>query len=258
MAKFAPLKKCNPMKFNFLVLMLIVFSITACDNENAPDCLKKTGEISTKTIELNEFKHLELNDLFKVKLIQDTENKLVIKGGKNMIPKVAITETEGSLIVENLNTCNWTRSYQKVVELDLHFTKLDSITVFGQVDLYSTDTIKANFFTIIFRSKASKANLIFDAYLLNFQIWQGTGEYYLSGKARYFWCYGGPYPYIYAENFKTENVYVENYSTGDFTMSISETIQAKLSSYGNVIYYGNPKILVKEISSTGNLIQKSN
>jgi len=242
--------------FSYLLIFSILI-ISGCDRETAPDCFKKTGEIHTKTIELNEFKYLTINDLFKVKLIPDSENKLVIRGGKNMIPKVEITEIDTTLIIENLNTCNWTRSYQKVIELDIHFTKLENITILGQVELYNTDTIKANYFTILFNTKVSKANLIIDSYLFNLQIWNTTGEFYISGKTNYFWLHNDKYAYLYAQNFNARMVHAENNSTGDIYIKVREELQAWVKSYGDIIYEGNPEITYKEITSTGNLVQKT-
>jgi hypothetical protein len=239
----------------FLLFTILIFS--GCDKENAPDCLKKTGEISTKTIELSPFKYLTINDLFKVKLIPDTENKLVIRGGKNMIPKVEITEVDTTLSIENLNTCNWTRSYQKVIELDIHFTEIKDITVLGQVELYSTDTIKAHYLTLLINTKVSKVNLIIDSYIFNLQIWNATGEFYVSGKTNYFWLHNDKYAYVYAQNYDARMVHAENNSTGDIYIKVREELQAWIKSYGDIIYDGNPDITYKEITSTGNLVQKN-
>ena len=239
-----------------IILSLLVF--LSCDRENAPDCLKKTGNIATKTIELDSFSSLEVYDLFKVVLIQDSVDKLVIKGGQNVIPKVEITETDTALIIENLNTCNWTRSYQEVVELQLHFTALEDVAIYGQVDISNQDTINTDYFKIIFYSKASKANMTFDTYLLNFQVWSGTGEYFIHGKTIHNWIYSGRYAYIYASDFESKKAHIENESTGDISINVTDELQAWVTSFGDIIYTGEPKLVIEELSSTGGIIKQNN
>jgi hypothetical protein len=240
-----------------LAFIMLVFS--ACDNEKSPDCFKKTGEIETKIIDLDSFEYIDINDLFNVVLIQDSTNKLEIKGGKNVIQKVEFTQNDTLLSIENTNTCNWTRSYQEVIELDIHFTELKRVGIYGQVYLTNRDTIYSSDLSIVVYSKASKANLTVNTNQFRFSLWEATGEYYLHGKTNYSYYGTGRYGYIYAKDLKSKYVRASNESTGDIYVNADNSIQAWLSSYGNIYYTGNATdITIEEESSTGKLIKLEN
>ena len=76
------------MKYSFF-LLLIILVIASCSKDNRWDCLKRTGDISFKTENLQAFSILTLEDQFQVEIILDTIDKIIIEGGKNLLINTA-------------------------------------------------------------------------------------------------------------------------------------------------------------------------
>ncbi|WP_255702929.1 GIN domain-containing protein [Antarcticibacterium sp. 1MA-6-2] len=92
----------------FIVMVLM---LAGCDKEDAPDCLKTTGDIITYDIEVAEFEELIVYGRIKLFIEQGEEHKVVIETGKNLAGDITATVDAGRLSLRNNNNCNLIRDY---------------------------------------------------------------------------------------------------------------------------------------------------
>src|SRR5688572_6814 len=101
--------------------------LAGCAKENAFDCLKSTGKIVTETRQLAAFNTIHVKDNLDVTLIPDSVYYAEVTCGDNLQANVNTEIRNGELWIENINKCNWVRSYKKPMEVKVHLPKLHSI-----------------------------------------------------------------------------------------------------------------------------------
>jgi hypothetical protein len=83
----------------------------------------------------------------------------------------------------------------------------------------------------------------------------GAGDIYLSGRSEFCYTFGGTFGYIYAQDFISNSVHVDNRNSGDIHVHPLSSLGVYIGGSGNVYYSGSPAI-VSEISGTGRLMQE--
>src|SRR5688572_19597154 len=101
--------------------------LTGCAKENAFDCVKSTGKIVTETRQLAAFNTIHVKDNLNVTLIPDSVYYAEVLCGENLQANVNTEIKNGELYIENINKCNWVRSYKNPMEVKVHLPKLHSI-----------------------------------------------------------------------------------------------------------------------------------
>lgn len=242
-------------------LYSIVFIITislllawSCKKADERTCFKSTGDIIEETRPVPEFNVLQINDALNITLTQDTFNSIKIKGGENLIPFIKTENQENTLIIWNDNTCNFLRSYKKDLSVTLTYKSLDSIAIFGQCKLFSTN---ANTSTspvyIEVMSDIASCDLKFDNAHIRLYVWDATGDYAFSGNTEYFYVLNRGTAFVRAENMVAKICSVKNRSTGDVFINVTDELKVELTNLGDIFYLGNPSIEIEEESSDGKL-----
>jgi len=84
--------------FNLFILIALVYS---CKKPEQRACFKKSGEFAIKVHEFGAFNQLHLKEHLSYKLIQDSTNKVVVRGGNNLLNFVEVRGEHGLLTIEN-------------------------------------------------------------------------------------------------------------------------------------------------------------
>ena len=98
---------------------LLTFAFQSCNQEDAFDCVKSTGSLSTEERNLAIFRTIILEDNIDLQLTTQTPGTAVVEAGKNLISKIDLSYTGDTLIISNKNTCEWARSYKHPVTVTL-------------------------------------------------------------------------------------------------------------------------------------------
>ena len=69
------------MKKLFLIIVILCF---ACDSEDAPDCLRTNGDITTQHYELAPFTKIRIEDNVNLSLEQGDNQAVRIEAGENL------------------------------------------------------------------------------------------------------------------------------------------------------------------------------
>ena len=240
-------------KYIFLLLTIIIFS--TCDNQNVPDCLKKTGDIIKFNQPLDKFTAIFLYDAFTAKLVKDTVNYLEVECGKNLKDNLGFkVDSTGLLTIHDDSFCGIVRNNSDMPSVTIHYTQpISDLYLYGNSYVYSTDSV--NVARYVFTSRAGKLDVISNCDNVGVDVWLGTGEYTIKGKAKYFHSDARGTSKIDASELIAQKAVLETHSSCDMYVNISDSITCKFFWSGNIYTKNNPHSIVENNkNSTGKLI----
>lgn len=240
------------MKFTLYILLII--TIISCTKHNA--AFKTTGKIIKEHRLLSDFNEIELNNIFNVYITNDTINKITLEGGTNLLPFIKTEVNNNTLTIKDNNKCNWLRSYKKETNLYISAKSLSSLIINGECNVYSTDTIKCNEFSVVVFSGIAKVDLTVNNAITHLTVHAGTGDYTLRGKTNYAYLYSFGTCYFWAKELNADNIYVTNKSTGNDYIFANNEIRGEINGSGNIYYSGNPQTVDIKQTSTGRVIKQ--
>ena len=205
----------------------------------------------TRVIQLDDFIAADISGIYDIILIQDSTNKLVITGKKDINSITAVVKNDTLTIDDHKKmTVNPDKN-----TLTIHFTNIENLVTNDPVYISNKDTIRANSFKYAGIGEIAEARLVVDCnYFLIVNSANTLGYSYINGyanKAVLFNRYGSS---IFAENLKCTNVEAINGSVGDIYLSASDNITAFIWGPGNIYYHGKPVIKITEQTGTGKII----
>lgn len=239
--------------FNLMILIALAFS---CRKPEERACFKKSGEMAIKVYEFGAFNQLHLNEHLTYKLIQDSTNKVLVRGGNNLLNFVDVMAENGVLTVENKNRCNYLRSYE-IPEVEIHYTKLINILFEGTEHLYNEDTLITDYLTLTLRDGAGHMNLNVKAMDINAINTNGWGSLTLRGKTQSLrGNLMGDGTFDFSQLSATNQVMLITSSSIDQLVNAEGVpLSVELNGIGNVYYYGTPSVINKVQYGTGQLIK---
>ena len=145
------------------LLIILGFLVFGCKKSEDRNCFKSTGGLSVRDVELNEFGRIFLGPHLKYVFIQDTVNRLEVVGGKNIINFVEASYDGDLLSINNINKCNFLRSYDKKMTVYIHFKNIYNITFEGTEEVDCQSTLNLNDVVLTIRDGAGEFNLSLNA-----------------------------------------------------------------------------------------------
>ena len=230
----------------------IAMIVSGCKKENMCDCLNSTGPVVSERRSLDSFHRLEVRKNVIVTLYQDSIEYVEVEAGSHLIDLVKTEVNDGVLSITNLNTCNWVRSYDIEIHARVHLKSLDYIDHYGSEEINCADTLIINELDIR-ENNSADIRLTMNAQTVYARQMAGGGDIYLSGSSDFCYTFGGSFGYIYAQDFISNTVHVDNRSTGEIHVHAVSWLGVYIGDRGNVYYKGSPEI-ASEITGTGKLI----
>lgn len=237
------------MKSTFLLILVVCFSCKKAENRS---CFKSNGEEKTLEIAVGVFSRLQLNSQLNYVLIQDSLDKLVIRGGENVINWVEWKNTDGLLELSNKNKCKFLRDGKKVITVEIHCTNVSNIRYEGTENLTNKGLFVSDYFVLLIRDGAGPVNLNLKSIVINADVSHGWGDYTLSGTTQVAsistrsngFC--NTYGLIV-----TDSIYVSSDTSADMKINANGlNLYGFLKGNGSVFYKGIP--LSVQINDVGN------
>jgi len=225
------------------ILLLILF--TSCQK------ILFNDDEGTIVIQLEDFHAAEISGIYDIVLVQDSTNKLVITGKKDINSITAFVKND-TLIIDDHKRMSVNPDKNR---LTIHFTDIEHLVTNDPVFITNTDTIRTDKFIYAGIGEIAEASLVVDCnYFLIVNSANTLGYSYISGLANtavLFNRYGST---IFAENLKCRDVEAINGSVGDIYLSASDNISASIKGPGNIYYRGKPVIKITEQTGSGKII----
>jgi hypothetical protein len=248
------------MKFGHVFCLLICLSVLflSCNKENAPDLFKSTGEIKTVTKPLQGFHSLKVFDHIDIELKQGNEYKVEITAGKNLIPKIDFNVTDSLLTIENKNTANWVRNYQKNdVKITLYFPTIKKMRIeqYGSGTIYSKDTLKSNEIGIDMQSSGD-FDITVDCFRFScVQYRRNFGNIKVKGTCVQLINVNDGTGEFNSMDLHCQYARVETINKGNSYAYVPGPLKVKIADSGNIYISGNPNpVEWIEKKGSGNLI----
>jgi len=245
------------MKFRYLKYLSILFIVFAssCGKDSKHDCFKRTGVGMCEIRNISGYNKIEINGKLDVVLTSE-ESELSISGGENLLPKITTKLQDSTLIIDNKNKYNLTRSYKKVdILVSIPVNNLKELVVNGKGSISSMDTISANYLTISFVTGISDLNLKLKTTNLELVVHDGGGDIILSGTSQNVNIYNNGYAYVDLGKLQSSYVFLANKSQNKTFINASNRIDVEIYDVGNVYYTGNPQEINLQSYSDGKLIE---
>ena len=245
------------MKTCYLLFSLgTLLLLFACKKPEDRPCWKPAGEEDTLTISLNTFNKINVQEHLVCTLVQDTVEKVVISGGKNLLNFVGVNIENGLLTVTNENKCSFLRSYGQKVKVDIHFITLSNLEFEGTEPLNCRDTLQLDWFTLLIRDGAGPVNLLLNAQLITATLAHGYGDFTIHGRTNQaiFNVRSNGYCNTYGLEI-AESITVISRTQADLRINAHQSmLSAQTEGSGNIYYKGIPNSIAFNQYGSGILI----
>ncbi|MFM9945104.1 MAG: head GIN domain-containing protein [Bacteroidia bacterium] len=228
---------------NKLWLIIILMIFAGCRKDQWNDCFQGTGKEETLTLNLEPFTKLLVGDKFDVYLIQDTSQpeQAKITGGKNIIGQIITRVKDGQLTIENKNTCNFVRSYDRKIKIEIRVKFLNDIEIFSATNLTSLDTLhfeKSNYLKLK-NYGLGNINLKLKLGFLDVQS-TNSGNIFLEGFSNILTCSIEEVTQLDARKLACHDCYMASHTALDCFVNPEKVLFAHLFNSGNVYYVSEP------------------
>ena len=120
------------MKILRFTLSILLVIIVGCTKESAPDCLKKTGDIVRRELEVSSFKRILVKENIELIITEGAETTVQVESGTALIKNIEALVEGDRLILSNSSSCTNLRAYNttKVYVTTPELTEIRSATQF--------------------------------------------------------------------------------------------------------------------------------
>lgn len=241
------------------LIVFILFVFFACKKAEDRKCVKSAGEYSSKEITLENFSKLNLGPHIEFTLVQDTVNKMIVSGPKNLLNFVTSEiNSEGELKIYNKNKCNFLRSYSKYVKVKIHLKKITEIFSKISKDLTCLNTLQTSSLNIHIPEGSGLLSINVDAN--NFSL-RGNGhcQIQLDGNVNYARFEIWDNFRLNAANLTAKDqLTIKSHSSANAHVYADNCkLGAQISSDGSVWYKGTPTSIEYLRYGTGKLTNKN-
>lgn len=246
-------------KLFFRILSIcIICSLSSCKKAENRTCFKFAGKDIEKEILLTSFDKMKLFQKIEYVLIQDSLDKVVLKGGENLLNLVDVKVSDGCLTMENKNKCSFLRSYDRKIKAEIHFTQLNDLEYQGTDNLTNEGTLNLNWFLFKILSGSSSVKLNINADVI-YAYTAGYSDFTFTGKANYsnIVVNSNSYCDTYGLEVK-DSITVINNSVGLIKINADQVnLKAEIKKSGNIWYKGTPVIQAYNQYGTGELMNEN-
>jgi hypothetical protein len=197
------------------------------------------------------FDSIDLADNVNLILTQDTVDKVTVEAGSNIISGITTVIQNRQLVIRNLNTCNWLRSYDKPINAYVSVKKLWKIYYNASGDVSSTNTLAGDSVKVEVWGGSGTINLSLNYSQGWFGLLMGTADYNLHGTCSMASVYTNDLGFFQAKDLQTKYCYVTSKGSNDCYVNVSVSIYAVIENIGSVYYTGNPPGVGGKITGKG-------
>jgi hypothetical protein len=246
----------NLLKQSFLILLVylaVISAITSC-NKSGADCFTSTGTIIRQTRPVSDFDTIIARENVDIILTQDSVNSVVVEAGENIIDGIKTIVTNGQLEIDNNNKCNWVRSYDKPLNVNVHVKNLTKIYYLSAGNISSTNVLTSASFLLDVWGGCGSINLSLNTGQGFIYEHLGTADITIKGRVIINSVVAGDYGLLQLKDLSTDYTFVSNSGSNDCYVNCDKVLDATIHSIGNIYYTGNPDTVHTHIYGTGQVI----
>ncbi|MCX6247977.1 MAG: DUF2807 domain-containing protein [Bacteroidetes bacterium] len=237
-----------------LILLAMICVIFSC-KKSGTNCFTNTGSIIRESRMVSDFDTIVARENVDIILTQDTINSIVVEAGQNIISGIKTGIENRQLLIDNTNTCNWVRSYDKPLNVYVHVKNLRKIYYLSAGNITSTNVLINDTFMLDVWGGCGSIDL--SLYINQGFIYEhlGTADITIRGRATYNSVVSGDFGFLQLKDLNTDYTYVSNSGTNDCYVRSAKYLDATIQSIGNIYYTGKPDTIRTHITGKGELIE---
>lgn len=246
------------LRFKIIGVLSALLFFASCKKAEDRKCFKGKGEEVALEIPYLEFDELHLHSAIQYVLIQDSTNKVVIKGGENLVKHYQVTVENNVLTIKDGNKCPLLRKTNYAPIIEVHFTDIKTLSIYGEHSVVSNGEITGNSLLVNVLSGAVDVHLQVAVDQLETYSHFGYSDIVFSGTAGVFNCRTAHANTINTLNLEVKySLYVYTVSARDIFVNAEDcALTGDITGNGNIQYKGTPNYLdVKEVSGKGRLLK---
>ena len=240
---------------SYIILLSVFCGIGFTSGCGKNGCLKNAGALKTNDRQLNSFNEILLYDKIDIVLTQDTIQQVKIEAGENLQPDIETTVLNNVLTVRDNSSCKWVRDLNEKITVYISSPLIKQIIYHGAGNIISTNTLKADEFTIDSPDGLGTVNLKVNNRQTNAYIRMAAADIILQGKSASTRVYCAVSGSVNLRDFVSDYISVDHRSLRDSWINVSGTLEAKILYKGNLYYKGNPTKIDTMYSSSGRLFR---
>ncbi|RYY09806.1 MAG: hypothetical protein EOO36_21620 [Cytophagaceae bacterium] len=238
------------------LLLAGALGLAACGAGHETDCLKSNGAVTTQRRAVDRRVRIVLvYDNVDLTIVPDTATYAEVRAGEHVIDGLTLTsQGPKTLLINNTNTCNWTRSYDTPYEVRLHVPHLTDVRQLGYGTLstasrWTQDTL----FVHLLGAGDVKLDVV-SKYL--YTDMYELGDMTLSGTAEEFHPLVGGTGFLFAGGLAAKACYFQTTRTslGDAYVRAIQNLDGTHAGKGTFYYIGNPTYV--NITGGGNVVKQ--
>lgn len=232
-------------------IFILLFSVLILSCENPADCVKSTGTMVTKEIEVLPFEYIRVYKGIGLVIKQGENYKVEVRSGENLVDDIEVKVQDNTLFLKDKTTCNWVRDYGQTT---VYITAPNLIEIRSKTEqnIVSDGVLTYPSLSLIAMDKdgdgeegAGTGDFILQIDNSNFFIGNNNlANYYISGKTNDFFVglYNGN-GIVRAENLEIANFNIYHRGFNDVHINPTQSVIGDLYSTGNLIIYSNPPVV---------------
>lgn len=243
----------------YFALVSLALLLVSCKKPADRACFKSSGKDAVREIPLEDFSSLKLGQHLAYVIIQDSLDKVVIKGGENLVDLVVAEVESARLTISNRNRCSFLRDEHKEIVVEIHCTKLTNIHYEGSEYLHTQGTIVTDYFTLSVRDGAGPVVMDIKAIIIDADISHGWGDYTLRGEADYarISARSNGYCDTYGLTIR-DSIYVASETPGTVKVKADQIpLRGYMKGSGDVWYIGTPTLIDVVQTGSGLVLNKN-
>jgi hypothetical protein len=188
-----------------------------------------------------------------VKIVADSRHFVEVKAGENLQENILAEVKNGELWLQNINKCNWVRSYKKPMEVTVHTSRLTDIIQDGFGTISSEEPLPAD---TLFLHLTSAGD--YDLHVKTYSIWLDmyeTGDMKLRGTNQKLLVYNHSMGRLLASGLQNQEALIQVSHLGDAYVEATKSLSATIENKGSVYYKNKPDNLSRQGNGSGQLIQ---
>lgn len=239
-----------------ILTTLLVIILISCKKEEDRSCFKTIGSQHEKEILVQNVRDLVLNSDITYSLVSDTQEKVVLKGGKNLLNFITINQIGKELTIENKNNCAFLRNYKDNIVVEIHYVDLNSISFSGSKKLMSSSSLQIDTLSIRSFDGSGTIDLAIQANFLKLYAEFGYTDFLIKGNVNYLSCNigGSAFADLYDLHINDSITVVSNSQRDVKTNPSNVRFKAQVNQSGNILYKGIPSSIYYSRFGKGELI----
>lgn len=224
---------------SFAFSSVIPFS---CSIDDLGESITSTGPNTIETREIAFYDSIELYNNINIVLEPGSENTIRVQAGENELPFIKTVIANNTLMINNTMKFNWLRDYSREITVYIPSNNLKKIRYEGSGDITSSGTLKVESLDISAWGGSGDITVDVECYKLNLALHYGTVKFDVKGKSAMTTIFANSYGPFYCNKLISDIVFIRNCGLNDCFVHATTTLDAEVSSVGNIYYCGNPMI----------------